>query len=105
MAHPFGIGGAGNAPNVSDVYAVVLYDPETGLIRHVHNVTVFEGGRPVSEEEAIQTAVTRAAQVGHRTESLKIKVSKDARHGRSPHRIDLNTGDFVRLPPRAGAPR
>jgi hypothetical protein len=100
MTHPFGSGSAGNAPRISDVYAVVLYDPETGSIRHVHNVTVYEGGRSVSEEEAIETAVTRASQMGHRTESLKIKVSKDPRHGRSPHRIDPDTGDFVPLPPR-----
>ena|SRR5271166_2150945 len=100
MNRSFGSGSAGKAPQVSDVHVVVLYDPNTGSIRHVHNVTVYEGGQPVSEKEAIDTALARASRAGHRTESLKIKVSKDPRHGRSPHKIDPTTGDFVPLPPR-----
>jgi hypothetical protein len=88
----------GRVPEISDIQVVALYEPDAGKIVHVHTVTVFKGGREVSEKEAIDTAVAHASKAGLRTERLKIKVSKDADHGRRPHRIDLSTGDFIPLP-------
>lgn len=89
------ISSGGNAPRIVDYYVVALYEPETGAIRHLHTVTVFEGGRRVDEGEAVQRAHEKANKAGHRTEHLKIKVSKDAAHGHRAHRIDLTTGEFV----------
>lgn len=85
----------GNAPKVVDNYVVALYVPETGIIRHVHTVTVFEGGRAVDENEAIRRAHEKATKAGHQTSHLKVKVSKNADHGQRPHHIDLKTGEFV----------
>jgi hypothetical protein len=88
----------GRAPEVSDIHVVALYDPTTGKIAHVHTVTIFKGGRAVNERAAIEAAVAQAAKAGHQTDRLKVKVSKDPSHARSPHRIDVKTGEFVALP-------
>ena len=32
-------GGGGQAPEISDVHVVAIYDPNTGRVVHVHNVT------------------------------------------------------------------
>lgn len=93
-----GIAGGGAAPRVSDVHVVALYDPQTGKIAHVHTVTVFEGGRPVTEREAIDAAKAQAARAGHRLDGLEIKVSKDPAHGLRPHRVDVAAGEMVALP-------
>lgn len=100
-----GIAGGGEAPRVSDVRVVALYDPQTGRIAHVHTVTVFEGGREVSEREAIETAKGQAERMGHRVEGLEVKVSRDPVHGRSPHRIDTASGEIVAVAARSPAQR
>lgn len=88
-------GGAGKVPEVLDVHVVAVFEPDTGRIVHVHMVTVFKGGRSVSETEAIETALARAKKAGHSTELLKTKTSKNPLHGRIPHKIDIKTGGFV----------
>jgi hypothetical protein len=88
----------GRAPKVSDIHVVALFDPKTGNIRHVHTITVFEGGRAISERQAIESARAQAAKSGLKTEGLEIKTSRDAVHGRFPHRIDLKSKEFVALP-------
>jgi hypothetical protein len=95
MNHVFSNGG--RVPKVADTHVVALYHPQTGKISHVHSVTVFEGGRAVSEKEAVETAKALAKKAGHSVDTLSIKVSKDLMHGRKPHRIDVKTGDFVPL--------
>jgi len=97
------IAGGGNARRISDIHVVAVYDPESGRIAHLHTVTVFEGGRSVSEKEAVSAAMTFAQKAGHQVQRFKTKVSKDARHGKSPHRIDVRSGDFVAVSPEAEA--
>jgi hypothetical protein len=87
--------GAGRVPNVTDVHVVALYDPSTGDIVHAHSVTVLEGGRPISEREAVEAAKTAARRAGHSIEALEVKTSKSLEHGLTPHRIDLKSGEFV----------
>ena len=97
---------AGRAPKVVDHHVVALYEPVTGRIRHLHTVTVFEGGRAVAETEAIQRAQEKASNAGHDTKNLEVRVSKDADHGRRPHRIDPATKAFIAVqikPPRRQA--
>jgi len=89
---------AGKTLEVVDTHVVALYDAETGRIAHVHTVTVFKGGSPVTEKEAIEAARKVANKSGVKTDRLKIKVSKDAAHGRGPHRIDVASGNFLPLP-------
>jgi hypothetical protein len=81
---------------------VALYDPQSGMIAHMHTVTMFKGGRLVSESEAIETAHKEAASYGHRVAELKTKVSSNYAHCRHCNRIDPETGEFLtsgRCPP------
>lgn len=89
------IANGGKAPEVEDIHVVALYDPETGRIAHVHTVTVFKGGRGVTEKEAVEAAHAIARKSGVETAKLKVKVSKDPAHGRAHHRIDISSGNFV----------
>jgi hypothetical protein len=87
----------GDAPEVLRTHVVALYDPQTGNILHTHTVTIFNGGREVAAEEAIETAKTHAKQNGLNVEKLKIKFSNDAFHGFYPHRIDVDKDEFIAL--------
>ena len=91
------ISNGGRAPEIADTHVVALYNPETGKIMHLHTVTVFTGGRAVTEAQVIEAAKARAAKAGHRVEHLKVKTSTNATHGRAPHRIDISSGKFVAL--------
>lgn len=86
----------GRAPKVVDTHVVALYD-ETGRIHHSHTVHVHQGGRGISEDEAIQAAYRHARGLGHDTSRLQLKVSKNPEHGHFPHAIDLNSGKFVAI--------
>ncbi|MCI0359364.1 MAG: hypothetical protein L0211_12875 [Planctomycetaceae bacterium] len=82
----------------ADFKAVAVYEPSAGKIVHMHIVKVFEGGRAVSEQEAVETAHREAKRLGHDIAKLRTKVSTDSKHATLPHRIDIKTGDFVALP-------
>jgi hypothetical protein len=88
---------AGRAPAVEAVQVVALYEAETGRIVHQHVVCVLSGGRSVPEDEAVEAARRLAAQLGHTTDSLRVKVSTDPEHAEGIHRINLQTGELVRV--------
>jgi hypothetical protein len=81
--------------DVTGVRIVALYEPDSGKILHVHTVTMFQGGREVTVSEAIEAALEHASRIGHMVERLQTKVSSNHEHSRRPHRIDLQTGEFV----------
>jgi transketolase C-terminal domain/subunit len=82
---------------IVDSHVVAHYHKKTGQIVHVQSITVFEGGRAVSAEEALQTAHENVAQFGLKPESFGTKLSKDMTHAESPHRINLKTLELVPL--------
>jgi len=87
--------GAGRVPSVTDVQVIALYDAATGDIVHTHSVTVLEGGRMISERDAVEAAKTAARRAGHSVEALEVKTSKNPEHGLTPYRIDVRSGEFV----------
>lgn len=74
---------------------VALYEPHSGYVKHMHTVTMFKGGRVVSEKEAVDTAHKEAASCGHSVAQLKTKVSSNYEHAKHSNRIDPKTGEFV----------
>ncbi len=90
----------GSAPRLAGVTVVALYEPGSGKIAHVHTVVRLEGGREVSEDEAIEAARRHAESLGHRVAELEVKLSTRHEHAARPHRIDPETGEFVALEPR-----
>src|SRR5262245_53658909 len=82
-------------PKVADVHVVALYQPSSGKIVYVHSVTVFEGARAVSEQEAVETARSLARKAGHAVQKLEVKPSKDVTHGSKRYHIDVSSGKFI----------
>ena len=87
----------GRLPKVADVHVVALYQPSSGKIVYVHSVTVFEGARVVSEQEAVETAKSLARKAGHAVQELGVKLSKDMMHASKRYQIDVSSGEFVPL--------
>jgi hypothetical protein len=87
-----------NGPELEDIKVVVLYDESSGKIAHMHAVFGFEGGRTVSEQEAIDVARRQAMRFGREVSRLKVKVSNNRALVQHPHRFDPETGEFVRHP-------
>lgn len=89
---------AGAAGDVTKTMVVALYEPATGRIRHLHQVLVHEGAAEVTEASAVEAAQAHARRLGHDPAALQVAVSGDPEHGRSPHRIAVDTGRFVPVP-------
>ena len=88
-------GSAGDAPRIARVAVVALYDPTSGLIRHLHMAYVYEGAVDVSDDMAVAQAKRYAGQLGHGVNDLGVAVSANAEHGSRPHRIEVESGRFV----------
>ncbi len=89
---------AGVAAEVTRTWVVALYDPASGRIRHLHHVLVHEGAAEVTEAAAVAGAQAHARRLGHEPGALRVAVSRDPEHGRAPHRIAADTGEFVHVP-------
>jgi len=83
---------------VEHVQVVALYDPNSGRIKHLHMVTTLSGATPLTQEEVIAEAKTRACRRNPTIDDLAVALSNDVEHGRRPHCIDPNTKAFVPLP-------
>jgi hypothetical protein len=83
--------------SVEHVQVVALYDPANGKIKHLHMVTTLSGATPLSHEDAIMEAKTRASRRNPNVEDLGVALSNDPEHCHRPHCIDLKTNAFVPL--------
>ncbi len=93
----FGMSARKHILSVEHVQVVALYDPNSGRIKHLHMVTTLSGATPVTQEEAIAEATTRACRRNPNLEDLAVALSNNVEHGRRPHRIDPDTKAFVPL--------
>ena len=92
MRHP-DIVSAGDAPDLSEVTVVALYDPADGSIHHLHQVFAFADA-PAEEDDAVAAALHAAKRLGQDVGNWKVAVSHDPEHGRRPCVIDVATGAF-----------
>ena len=84
-------------PSVEHVQVIALYDPNSGIIKHLHMVTTLSGATPLTIEKAIAEAKTQASRRNPNIDDLSVALSNDVEHGRRPHCIDPNTKTFVPL--------
>ena len=85
----------GLAGDIGPVTIVAMYEPATGKISYKHVASAFQGGRIVSEEEALKTAQDLATRASLDVTQLKLKVSNYTEHIRPEYQIDPSTGEFV----------
>jgi hypothetical protein len=54
--------GTGGTINVVSIKACVVYEPETGIIKHIHHSITLEGGSPTPDEQVEHKALEIAAK-------------------------------------------
>lgn len=87
------------APDVESEHAYVVYDSQSGQIRHVHLVTIYRGAEreqtpdgPEDESRALELA----GQLGHDPDGLRvISVEPSDLNVGGPHRVDLKTRRLI----------
>jgi hypothetical protein len=88
-------GNGGSMPRVVSSRVVALYSPEDGRVVHVHTVRVFEGGKPVSREEAESAARSHAGRHGHNVASLKVLHADELPGDFGLYRVDPAAGRMI----------
>ena len=96
------MGNGGAMPKVTSSHVVALYRPGEGRVVHVHAVRVFEGGRPVTRDEAEKAARANAERRGHDIRSLKIVYTDELPGDFGRFHVDAVSGRLVgtEAPPR-----
>lgn len=86
----------GRFPKHVGTHTVVLFDPETGRVHHLHHAFLFEGPRPADaalEETARRNAAHPRFNVDHeRLEALHLR---DAQLPKGPHRVDVEKRKLI----------
>src|SRR5690349_10117438 len=93
---------AGKTPRVTDVHVIALYEQDTGRIKHVHTVTVFEGGRNITEKEAIEAARTHA---GRMTDFFYAAIARQSLRAANVFKRSFQNAFRRRLAPRQRSAR
>ena len=87
-----------DAPEIESERAYVVYDTQTGVIVHVHQVTTFRGASSGSRDEEEARALELAKQFGHRPDGLRaLAVAPSELDLRVPHRVDLKSLQLIRI--------
>lgn len=95
---------AGPPKEPVSVRMVSFHRPSNGTTAYAHTAKVYAGGRDISEQEAIDTAVAGLRPLGLDPAALVMKVTTDAARAARPQRLDLETSELVdeTIDPRLG---
>jgi hypothetical protein len=74
---------------------VSFHRPSNGTTAYAHTTKVYTGGRDVSEQEAVDTAVAGLRTLGLDPADLIMKVTTDAARAARLQRLDLQTHELV----------
>ena len=80
------------------VRMVSFHRPSNGTTAYAHTAKVYPGGRDITEQEAIDTAIAGLRPLGLDPADLVMKVTTDAAHASRPQRLDLSTNELVDEP-------
>jgi hypothetical protein len=86
------------------VRMVSFHRPSNGTTAYAHTTKVYAGGRDITEQEAVDTAIAGLTALGLDPADLVMKVTTDAAHVARPQRLDVSTNELVDEPtdPRLG---
>ena len=87
----------GEAPKLKSIYAVSLYDPKTGTIRHLHRVLSLEGSSPLDPQQIEKNAIANAEKLGHDVTKLKVLHSPDLQDISGHYRVDVKKTLLVKI--------
>jgi hypothetical protein len=78
----------------TSVRMVSFHRPANGTTAYAHTTKVYAGGRDISEQEAVDTALAGLRAHGLDPADLVMKVTTDAAKA-TPQRLDLRTNELV----------
>jgi hypothetical protein len=79
----------------TSVRAVSFHRPSNGTTAYVHTSKVYAGGRDITEDEAVETAIHGLTPLGLDPADLIMKVTTDAARTARPQRLDLETDELI----------
>ena len=88
----------GNAPKLESIYAIVMYDPASGAIRHMHRVITMANSPKMDPQTIEKTAISNAKKYGHNTESLKVLHVPNHEDFSSMYSVDVEKKILIKMP-------
>jgi len=79
----------------ASVRMVSFHRPSNGTTVYAHTAKVYAGGRDITEQGAIDTAIAGLRALGLDPADLVMKVTTDAARTTRPQRLDLQTNELV----------
>jgi len=89
---------AGETPKLESSYAVALYDPKDGKIRHMHHVITLENASKTEPQLLERDAIANAKRVGHNTDGLKVLHIPNFGDPTSMYRVDVERKTLIKMP-------
>jgi hypothetical protein len=86
---------AGPPKEPTSVRMVSFHRPSNGTTAYAHTAKVYAGGRDITEQEAVDTALAGLRALGLDPADLVMKVTTDAARATRPQRLDLQTNELV----------
>jgi hypothetical protein len=86
---------AGPPKEPTTVRMVSFHRPSNGTTAYAHTTKVYAGGRDISEQEAVDTAIAGLRALGLDPADLIMKVTTDAARASRLQRLDLQTHELV----------
>jgi hypothetical protein len=86
---------AGTPQEPTSVRMVSFHRPSNGTTAYAHTAKVYAGGRDISEQEAVDTAIAGLKALGLDPADLVMKVTTDAAQASRPQRLDVETNELV----------
>jgi hypothetical protein len=86
---------AGSPKDATSVRTVSFHRPSNGTTAYVHTTKVYAGGRDITEDEAVETAIHGLTSLGLNAADLIMKVTTGAARAARPQRLDLDTNELV----------
>jgi hypothetical protein len=76
--------------------ACVVYDADTGLVRHIHRVVTLEGGREPTQQENEARAMAMLEAKGRKTSKLRaLHVAGDAIEAHRCYAVEPKTRQLI----------
>jgi hypothetical protein len=85
-------------PRCVGTHTVVLFDPKSGRVHHLHHALLFDGSGPAPTAPALEAVARRnAARRGTPIPvDLEVLHLRDVPLSPGPHRVDLTTRQLTR---------
>ena len=82
-------------PVPTETQTVVVYDPSTGRVAHLHQAFAVANARKLDPAETERDALVRAQQRGHQVDKLKTLVLREPLPTGKSIRVDVASGQLV----------